>query len=167
MAYRNALLKSFMAMMLIATTGCLSDLSARGGGPAVVIEPGTPVDHVAAKPPKVNKPVAGEVLIAGGVNSKLKSDAHAEFYNPTTKKFVVASPLKEDRVATVGIESGGKVTIFSGINGSATLSRTKGQLRVLANVRDDAEVYDPATGLFSIAANKPVTGVAFYTATPL
>jgi Kelch motif len=167
MANRNALLRSFIAMMLIATTGCLSDLSGRGGGPAVVIEPGRPVDNVAAKPPKINKPVAGEVLIAGGVNSKLKSDAHAEFFNPTTKKFVVASPLKEDRIATVGIESSGKVTIFSGINGSATLSRTKGQLRVLANVRDDAEVYDPATGLFSIAANKPVTGAAFYTATPL
>ncbi len=170
-AYKTTLLKFVTALGLITAIGiqaCDSPLSVRGGGPAVVLETGTPENHAAKKPPVVNKPVSGDVLIAGGVDSKLKSDAHAEFYNPTTKKFVATGPLSEDRAGVVGVESSGKIIVFSGINGDATINHMKGQLRVVANVRDNAEVYNPTTGSFAITtSNNPTVGVAFYTATPL
>jgi hypothetical protein len=139
-------------------------------GFSVSIESGVPEENPAAKPLKINKPVSGDVLIAGGVNTKLKSDAHAEFYDPTTRKFLATGPLNEDRAGIAGILAGGKVTVISGTNGSATINHIKGQLRVVVNVRNDVESYDPLTGLFTLPVLPPnalAGGSAFYTATPL
>jgi hypothetical protein len=171
--YSSVLQKSLTALLSILMIGLIPACKSESGnvvGFPVTLESGVPEENPAAKPPKINKPVSGDVLIAGGVNTKLKSDAHAEFYDPTTRKFLATGPLNEDRVGIAGIAAGGKVTVISGINGTATLNRLKGTLRVVANVRNDVESYDPLTGLFTLPVLPPNAlggGSAFYTATPL
>jgi hypothetical protein len=77
-------------------------------------------------------PLAGSVLIAGGVDDKGNPLASAELYNPATRKFVATDKLhgkSSDHTAT--LLQDGRVLVVGGGNGSA-------------------DVYDPATQSWSV-----------------
>jgi hypothetical protein len=93
-------------------------------------------------------PTAGDVIVAGGANGK-KTSIKAEFYNPTTKKFVATGSSTLDRFAPCGAILTGasaKVLMAGGAQGS-----TKGMspATITLKVMTQAEEYDPTTGTFA------------------
>jgi galactose oxidase-like protein/Kelch motif protein len=82
----------------------------------------------------------GKVLVAGGWNATLDPDSTAELYDPTTRSFSPTGSMATGRVYhTATLLPNGKALIVGGM-----FPRT-GEPEDLAS----AELYDPATGLFS------------------
>jgi len=82
----------------------------------------------------------------------------AELFNPSTKTFAVTGNLATGRVShTATLLNNGKVLIAGGIQGVPPTTK------VLA----EAELYDPATGLFSTTLNSMTTARQWHTATLL
>jgi hypothetical protein len=101
----------------------------------------------------------GTVLITGGVNPVLGSDATAEIYDPATRGFTRVGDMARGRAQhTASLLADGRVLIAGGWEGSASdfgFSSTR-----------TAEIYDPATRSFSPAGDMPKEA-AFHTASVL
>jgi len=101
----------------------------------------------------------GTVLVTGGVNPGLGSDRTAEIYNPATGNFMLVGNMVKGRAWHTASPLGdGRVLISGGAEG---------------NVNDfgfsdaqTAEIYDPATQVFSSTGDMPKEA-AFHTASVL
>lgn len=119
---------------------------------------------------KIGKlPVAGDVLIAGGV-SGTKSTSSAQFYDPTSKKFTKTGSMTIDRAAPCGLSlstnsSGNQPVLVAG--GAQVTAKTKGAITLSMTVLSSAEEYDPATGTFTALSNPMNQPRAGCTATQL
>jgi hypothetical protein len=103
-----------------------------------------------AKTVKASKlPMAGDVLIAGGV-SGTKSTSSAQFYDPTTKKFTKTGAMTIDRAARCGLSlattsTGNQPILLAG--GAQVSAKTKGAITLTMTSLSSAEEYDPITGV--------------------
>jgi N-acetylneuraminic acid mutarotase len=89
----------------------------------------------------------GKVLVAGGMSPPTYSMpmTNAEIYDPVANTWTAAAPMTSARIYhTATLLSNGKVLIVGGTGGPA----------IPAPV-DSAEIYDPATNIWSPAANLP------------
>ena len=96
-------------------------------------------------------PAAGDVLIAGGSSASNKTLATAEFFDPSTGQFSAtghAFASRADAVAAPIPDS--KVLLDGGFSGGATIKQFS--LNLVGKVLTSSEIFDPATGKFSIAA---------------
>jgi hypothetical protein len=83
----------------------------------------------------------GRVLVTGGVDREENALASAEIYDPATEKFTLTGSMKEPRGAhTATALKNGKVLIVGGGSGHYPSK----------NIYRSAELYDPATGKFSL-----------------
>jgi len=99
----------------------------------------------------------GMVLIAGGETASADASTSAELYNPTTGTFSVTGSLNYPRLwDTATLLNNGMVLIAGGL--SQTLPAYEGT--------SSAELYNPATGTFSVTGNL-VQGRENHTATLL
>lgn len=106
-------------------------------------------DTRAAKKP-APLPKAGDVLIAGGTSAGLKSTSAAEFFDPTTNKFLLTKPMSTARAGAMGAALAGadtRVLVAGGATESVKFKKHVGI--VTASVLNTAQVYDPATGAFT------------------
>jgi hypothetical protein len=115
-------------------------------------------------------PVAGDVLIAGGVGGGHASLKTAEFYDPSTLKFTLTGPMASPRagfgaVAFAGGTLNHEVVVAGGAKGRASIAIHT--LRLHATALGTAEQYDPTTGKFTATAGPMVNGRAFFATTPL
>ena len=96
--------------------------------------------------PAAHQEVPGEVLIAGGSNSKQVLDS-AELYNPVTGLFSATGSMTTPRLDSAAVllgngkvlVTGGTATVLAGPDWAAPL--------------ETAELYDPQTGTFSRTGN--------------
>lgn len=104
----------------------------------------------------------GKVLIAGGSGPSALATrplASAELFDPATRAFTPTGSMKEARQShTATLLPDGKVLLAGGLGVQAA-----GQA---ANVLRSAEIYDPATGLFTSTGSLPA-GRSLHTATLL
>lgn len=122
-----------------------------------------------AKAKKSKTPVAGDVLIAGGV-SGTKSTAVAQFYDPTTKKWTKTGSMTIDRAAPCGVpfgssSNGNQFVLVAG--GAQVSAKTKGSVTITMTPLNSAEQYDPTTGTFTALTNTMTAPRAGCTATEL
>lgn len=86
----------------------------------------------------------GKVLIAGGATDRIGSTRHTELYNPTTGIFTLTGDINYARYGhTATLLSNGKVLIVGG-NRPDISNPDPGT---------NLEIFDPATGTFSLAGN--------------
>jgi len=102
----------------------------------------------------------GRVLIAGGINESATALATAEIYDPKTGTFTaVASPMTEGRVFPAAVTlADGRVLIAGGM--SQIQSYQAGIVNYFGALAT-AEVFNPATGMFTATANRLTEGRAF------
>jgi len=106
---------------------------------------------------------SGKVLIAGG-QSNTTALASAELYDPTTNTFSATGTMTSPRSGhTATLLPDGKVLIAGG---ASSLAFGIAQMIIGAIPLQSAEVYDPATGIFSPVGTM-VTGRLAHTATLL
>jgi large repetitive protein len=100
---------------------------------------------------------SGLVLIVGGATETTDWIANAELYNPTTGEFSATGSLNYARAGhTATLLSNGEVLIAGGIGPNG---------RVWSSL-SSAELYNPATGTFSVTGTM-VEGVGYHSATLL
>jgi Kelch motif/Galactose oxidase, central domain len=100
-------------------------------------------------------PLAGEVLIAGGIGSNEKPLASAELYDPKTNRFKPTGSMSVARTGQTATElRDGRVLLAGGTDASD---------RALAT----AEIYNPATGKFTFTSTPMVNARYRQTATLL
>lgn len=106
----------------------------------------------------------GRVLLAGGDDKYGDSVARAEVYDPTTGKFILTGAMQIPRSGhTATALPDGKVLILGGYK---DVQSSDAQIPIVSVGAASAEVYDPSTGKFSLAAKTPTT-LAGHTATLL
>ncbi len=89
----------------------------------------------------------GQVIAAGGLDRKalgLMATARAEIYDPATQKWTATHSMKSPRWSLDAITLPNGKALFAG--GSAAFTKDA--------ALDSAEVYDPATGKFTLTKNK-------------
>ncbi len=97
----------------------------------------------------------GRVLLAGGIDAHLKPLASAELYDPATDSFAATGSMSTPRVShTATLLPDGKVLIAAG----DSTGRFSGDL-------SSAELYDPASGKFTLLTATLATARADHTAT--
>jgi hypothetical protein len=91
----------------------------------------------------------GKVLIVGGnAEGDLQQLASAELFDPATGTFVFTGAMHIPRSSfTAALLNDGRVLVAGGISGGRYPNR---------RVEDTAEIYDPATGRFTITGNMAV-----------
>ena len=90
----------------------------------------------------------GDVLIAGGVGSSLRSLASAELFDPSTRQFIATGSSVQSRAgAAAAALSTVTVLLDGGFSGTAAIKHFS--LGLDGNVLASAEVFDAATGAFS------------------
>lgn len=100
-------------------------------------------------------PLAGQVLIAGGIGDKEKPIQGAELYDPATNRFTPTGSMAVARAyQTATALRDGRVLMAGGTDASDQALAT-------------GEIYDPATGKFSLAAGPMVHARFRQTATLL
>ena len=104
---------------------------------------------------------SGKVLIAGGANGGSLNSA--ELYDPATGTWSSTGSLNTARIRhSATLLSSGKVLIAGGFTGFTTTGRCP----CINFVTDNTELYDPATGTWSVAGHLN-TGRSLHTATLL
>jgi hypothetical protein len=100
-------------------------------------------------------PLAGKVLIAGGIGDKQKPIASAEIYDPKTNSFTPTANMTVARASQTATElRDGRVLMAGGTDASDQALAT-------------GEIYDPTTGKFGLAAGPMVHARYRQTATLL
>ncbi len=102
----------------------------------------------------------GKVLIAGGHNGTgpAGATATAELYDPATRTFTLTGSMHVPRMGhTATLLLDGRVLVAGGFHALDGIS---------TNI-DSAELYDPATGVFTLLASKMSTPRQLYTATAI
>jgi len=101
----------------------------------------------------------GKVLVAGGGDTSGSILASAELYDPSTGTFTLTSNMQKPRIGhSATLLADGKVLIAGGYTPVCTGCETLPD--------DTAELYDPATGLFTLTGKMPGP-IAQHTATRL
>lgn len=104
----------------------------------------------------------GSVLIAGGTKTYGEASASAEIYNPFTGKFKATGNLISARSShSATLLPDGKVLIAGGSGN--ILQSGRGEFDILAS----AELYDPESGKFTLAAGNLIVARSGHTATLL
>jgi len=158
---RSRILKPALALLAIscaiAAQGCINPASPGSNDPAYSDNP------VSSSDPAV--PVAGDVLIAGGVGRLDQSLAPAEFFDPATGKFLITGALTDGRAGSAAaVLAGGKVLLAGGFSGTAMINDFS--LTLSGSVVPSADVFSPAAGKF-VATGLTIAPRAGYTATTL
>ncbi len=90
----------------------------------------------------------GRMLLAGGTDQTGAAIATAEIYDPATHKFTPTGSMSLARAAHAGaLLPDGRVLV---VGGTTILTDP---VQALANAQSSAEIYNPATGLWSSAAS--------------
>ena len=158
---RSRILRPAVALLaftsVIATQGCINPAGPTSNDPAYSDS------SVISSDPAV--PVAGDVLIAGGVGRLDQSLAPTEFFDPSTARFLPAGPLTDGRAgSSAATLPGGKVLLAGGFSGTAMVNDFS--LTLTGSVVPSADVFNPAAGKF-IATGIATAPRAGYTATTL
>jgi hypothetical protein len=170
--YRFGLSLSVTAVLLataavIFTRGFVIEIRASADTPPLM------PDAAEASKGKHNPlPVAGDVLIAGGMGSGrtvMKTVSKVEFYDPTKGQFFQTGSLPVTAAvqgASLASSSpGAKVVAFGGISGVGHANVNL--LSLTGTVVSSAESYDPSAGSWTAAPNSMVTPRAGASATLL
>ena len=93
----------------------------------------------------------GRVLLAGGYDGALAATASSEIYNPTTNTWTATGNLNQGRRnhGTVLLSDGRALSMGGSTTGD------------VSTVTNSAEIYNPATGLWSVTANM-ITARSFF-----
>jgi hypothetical protein len=96
----------------------------------------------------------GRVLITGGRDTQGGSLASAEIYDPSTRIFTATGSMSTPRAFhTATLLNSGKVLIAGGTSGKAF---NDGRTSSIGGYARSAEVYDPATGVFTVTGDPTV-----------
>ncbi|HLW70431.1 MAG TPA: kelch repeat-containing protein [Candidatus Binataceae bacterium] len=99
----------------------------------------------------------GAVLITGGEDNNGVAQSNAELYNPTTRTFAL----------TAGVMDIARVEHTATLLNDGTVLITGGESANLAEVYASADIYNPATGLFTLTTTPMTDTRAEHTATLL
>ncbi len=148
---------------LIAASGCVNEGIAPSSDSA---RAPIPRDEIALpRGARVARPVAGDVLIAGGAGASLRTLAKAEFFDQTTQKFVVTGSAISNRAGGAATAiSATRVLLEGGFSGNASINHFT--LSLNGNVLSSAEIFDEGSGTFS-ATNAMASPRMGFTATLL
>src|ERR1700691_2554896 len=154
-----AMLSAAALIGLLAASGCINGESVDS----------SPQDSAAAAAParkhRAAIPVAGDVLIAGGVDDANQSIAAAEFFDPSSGQFVATGSAASSRAgASAAPLSPTQVLFAGGFSGIATIKNFS--LDLEGKVLSSAESFDETTGTFSPAGTMATPRMGF-TATAL
>ncbi len=141
---------------LVAASGCINgesieapsrDVSAVDSSAAAAAR----LHQVAIRNLEAAIPAAGDVLIAGGAGASNRSLASAEFFDPSSGRFVVTGTASLSRAgASAAPLSATQVLLDGGFSGGASIRNFS--LVLEGNVLSGAEIFDETTGRFSPAA---------------
>jgi Galactose oxidase, central domain len=151
---------------LLAASGCINgegvDSSPQDSAAAAV----PAHKHKAAiQNVKAAIPVAGDVLIAGGVDDANQSIAAAEFFDPTSSQFVATGSAASSRAGISAAPLSPTQVLFAGgFSGIATIKNFS--LDLEGKVLSSAESFDETAGTFSPAGTMASPRMGF-TATEL
>jgi hypothetical protein len=98
-------------------------------------------------------PAAGDVLIAGGIGSNLKSTAAAEFFVPQQKKFFATGAMTAARMFAASTIIGHSFFIAGGALETFNWNNPGKDLTITFAPLANAESFSETTGKFSSAAN--------------
>jgi len=169
-AYALAAVAGLAMLALVAATGCINGESittTAHQGPGAADDPvgGASAMRGNSANAVIAIPAAGDVLIAGGSSASNKTLATAEFFDPSTGQFSATGHAFASRAGAMAAPiPDSKVLLDGGFSGGATIKQFS--LNLVGKVLSSSEIFDPATGKFSIAAMMATPRMAF-TATPL
>ncbi|MGH7924850.1 MAG: Kelch repeat-containing protein, partial [Candidatus Binatus sp.] len=110
-------------------------------------------------------PVAGDVLIAGGVDASNRSLASAEFFDPSSGRFATTDTAVSSRaLASSAPLAAGQVLLAGGFSGAAAIRNFS--LDLQGKVLSTAAVFDGKTGAF-LPSGRMATPRMGFTATEL
>jgi hypothetical protein len=120
---------------------------------------------------KSNAPAPGDVIIAGGVASNLKSTTAAEFFNPSQKKFIATGAMKAARVAPASTILGHTLFLAGGALETYKWQNLAKFLTITFGPLSSAESFNESSGKFSADSNLTVSRMGatatLFTAGPL
>jgi hypothetical protein len=141
---------------LLATSGCINPdgLESSSSDDSVT----TNVRRLAAQKPAI--PAAGDVLVAGGADASNQSTASAEFFDPSSGKFVATGTMQSNRAAIAAAPLSPTQVLFAGgFSGIATIKNFS--LNLEGKILSSAEVFDETTGAFSPAGTMATARMGF------
>ncbi len=143
---------------LVAASGCINEGVAPSNDSTTA---SIPRDEIA--PPRsvsAAKPAVDDVLISGGAGASLRTLAKTEFFDQTTRAFVVTGSAISNRAggAAIAIASS-KVLMAGGFSGGASVNHFT--LSLQGNVISASEIFDQATGASSAGAEMTTPRMGF------
>jgi hypothetical protein len=150
-----------LTIVLIVSRGMVIEIKASAATPPLL-----PDADELARAAGVPLPVAGDVLVSGGMGAgraSFKTIAKAEYYNPSRYAFFPTGtmPVTAANQTALAVSSlaGAKIAAFGGISGK--VHSTVNLLSFIGTVMAGVETYDPTTGKWTAGANvmsSPRTG---------
>ena len=150
-----------LTIVLIVSRGMLIEIKASAATPPLL-----PDADELARAAGVPLPVAGDVLVSGGMGAgraSFKTIGKAEYYNPSKRAFFTTGtmPVTAANQTALAVSSSpsSKIAAFGGISGK--VHSTVNLLSFIGTVMAGVENYDPATGKWTAGANmmsSPRTG---------
>jgi len=138
---------------LIVSRGLVIEIKASAATPPLM-----PDGDELAPAKKVPLPVAGDVLVNGGMGAgraKFKTIASAEYYNPKKRAFFITGGMPvtaaAQGVTAVSSAPGAKIAAFGGLSGMSHANINL--LSFVGTVMASVETYDPSTGKWTAGAN--------------
>jgi hypothetical protein len=142
-----------LTFALIVSRGTVIEIKASAATPPLLPDP-----EELAPAVKVPLPVAGDVLVSGGMGAgraMFKTIGKAEYYNPSKRAFFTTGTMPvtaaDQTALAVSPSAGAKIAAFGGISGKA--HATINLLSFIGTVMGSVETYDPTTGKWTAGAN--------------
>jgi Galactose oxidase, central domain len=149
---------------LLAASGCINGESIEAPTQSAADDSAAP-RPAAAHRLKAAVPAAGDVLIAGGADASNRSLASAEFFDPSSGQFFLTGSAISSRAdAAATTLSPTQVLLDGGFSGRAAIKNFS--LVLEGSALNNAEIFDEATGAFSLAGKMATPRIGF-TATAL
>jgi Kelch motif protein/galactose oxidase-like protein len=150
-----------LTIVLIVSRGMVIEIKASAATPPLL-----PDADELARAAGVPLPVAGDVLVSGGMGAgraSFKTIGKAEYYNPSKRAFFTTGTMPvtaaDQTALAVSSLAGAKIAAFGGISGK--VHSTVNLLSFIGTVMAGVETYDPTTGKWTAGANmmlSPRTG---------